>query len=259
MPFLFFSLYKHAKKCIYVDLNDIMTERFKLIGARKWYSFSLGSEKKMLPSNIIPIAISFADAKHYKKILKDNIHILPFNIRKSDKIEFQHKNRIGFIASDSFINRNTLSYLTCIFKEKNFLKLSDKLLIGGGIIKYATEIGCNSRIIFDDLSRPEYLRDFYSQVAVFINLVGPSSGIKTKNIEALQNGCKLITTNYGFDDSFGDVYKDKIFLVRHPIIEMELLKAINDAFECSYTEAELEHLNKKYSDKIEIAFSGIFS
>jgi hypothetical protein len=211
-----------------VDLGDVMANRHVRIGARRWISLSDVDEGAVLNSESQCYAISRDDATEFARLYKRELRVLPYAPVNSGSLmaiaDFGRPRRVGFIGAPSSLNEEVLRLLG----NPGFLRILSAanvvLVVAGGICKTAgREIisalldgGAEVRGPIEDI------RDFYRDVGVVINAVGPSTGVKIKSVEALVAGRTLITTQWGVNEELCNIFSAQIQRVDWPVDPLEL-------------------------------------
>jgi hypothetical protein len=223
-PAIFLNLsssFYNSKK-IFIDTNDILVDRHNLIEKRTWFSVNKKDQDDFDKKNIYFLAISDFDYKYYSK-LYNNV----FKLFYVDLYKFKNKQKdnlkIGYIASNSDMNKAEFMYC---WENNIFHKFRDEkieIIVFGSINSYLIKneyiLENMSFINFDDIDL------FYSKIDILFCPVGPSTGIKTKVIEALISQTYVITTKFGFDGSL-QVFSSKIKVLDVPFAFNDLLNSI---------------------------------
>ncbi len=219
--FLLLRLDRAGSKVV-VDLGDVMGERHRRIGARRWISMSSKAERSILESQARCVAISADDRAEFERIYRISPKIMPFlPPRYEDLLQLAwtpRPLRVGFLGARGHTNEAVLHALS----SEPFLDVLASsgvtLVVAGGIcdiIDGATKARLEERgvAIRGPVAK---LQDFYSQVAAVLNPVGPSTGIKVKSVEALLAGRALVTTCYGADALLRKTFGPQVILLDWP-------------------------------------------
>ena len=254
MPSIFLVLDRlpsHVK--LFIDTNDIMVNRYAHTLNRSWYTIDLIDELKFNKVNIYFLCISDNDYDYYSgrysRVLKLYFSPPPQQISTSpDRIV------CGYIASKSKLNIEEFDY--CF--ENNLFDIFENnswhLLFFGGIGKYASSINAFKNFSNSAFLDSGSLIDFYNNVTLLFVPCAPSTGIKTKILEALFYGKIVITTQYGYDSSM-EVFGDNIMVLDYPILIEDLDRLIkNFSFEVT---CEIELGRQKYLELVENQFGVI--
>lgn len=201
-----------------IDLTDVMANRHERIKQRRWITLSSKDEEFIVNSSK-SIAISDYDAHIFKELYNIEVPVCPFYPAASLEINLNFTNRnsitLGFLSANGSHNERVIDILLSQKVQQILNDLDLKLIIAGGISHYAHMKAIdpldNKTTIFGKVTR---LTDFYENVDIVINPVGPSTGIKVKSVEALFFDKILITTKYGVDNSFGKYFKNDICLIK---------------------------------------------
>lgn len=234
---------------IFIDTNDILVDRHSLISKKTWFSIYKKDQDIFNKRNIFFLTISDLDYNYYKKLYNNVFKLFYFDINKSNS-KLKDNLKVGYIASNSQLNKD--EFMMC-WENKIFHKLKDKnikIIIFGSINSFlvANSLVLDNMIFFNT----DDINSFYSQIDVLFCPVGPSTGIKTKVIEALIKETKVVTTKFGFDKSL-DIFKNKIRIINYPLSFEDSINAIN--YHRETTDNELfEEIVNKYSKIVEDQF-----
>lgn len=213
---------------VILDLGDVLADRHERIGARRWISMAAYDEKAILQSSRRCLAVSESDATEFERLYGIRPEVISFVPPESAELlqlaSGDRPKRLGFIGAPSFGNEEVLRALA----HPDFLRcLSEagiELIIAGGIcntieasVLQALERG-GARI----LGRVPSILEYYRQISVTVNPVGPSTGIKIKSIETLVAGRGLITTQFGLDGSLAQEFPQQVMYIDWPIEPVKL-------------------------------------
>jgi len=228
-----FSLLRleRAGSKVVVDLGDVMADRHDRIGTRRWISLSRKVESSILNSNARCIAITLDDQREFQRLYGLTLPVIPFLPPGHEQLRAlppgTHARKVGFLAALGYQNEEVVKALA----SEEFLSCMKasgiELVIAGGICAAIPEHtraaiqGSGGQV----LGRVGSLEDFYSQIGVVLNPVGPSTGVKIKSVEALMAGRGLITTKYGADAELQDLFSNQITLLNWPLNVPELARA----------------------------------
>lgn len=254
MPSIFLGLdILPANVKLFIDTNDIMVNRYAHTLNRSWYTIDLIDELKFNKVNIYFLCISDNDYNYYSdrysRVLK-----LFFSPPNQQITTFPDRVVCGYIASKSKLNIEEFKYCLENHLFDVFEKNSWNLLFFGGISNYASSVisfkNHSNLAVLDSGS----LIDFYNNVTLLFIPCAPSTGIKTKILEALFYGKKVITTQYGYDSSM-EVFGDNIVVLDYPLLNEDLDRIIkNFSFESRFT---IEFGKHKYLDLVNNQFAVI--
>ncbi len=225
---------ERAGSKVIADLGDIMADRHKRIGTRRWISTTFTEEKAIFLSRTRCVAVSEDDALEFEQLYG----IRPFVLRfvppnYLDLMELasgERPQRIGFMGAPSYANEEILRTLA----HSEFLAgIADggvELLVAGGIcntvsssVLRALEEG-GARI----LGRIRSTAEYYRQISTVVNPVGPTTGVKIKSVEALIAGRSLITTRWGADSTLSAAFPGQVAYTDWPVEPQALARlAIN--------------------------------
>ncbi len=221
-PFHLLRLARAGDKAV-VDAGDVMADRHRRIGSRRWVSLSAADEAEVLRPQSRCLAISDDDAREIEQRYEAQPRVLAFvPPEHSELIKLANAERplrIGFLGAPSYVNEQVVRLLA----EKPFLDglraAGIELLIAGGICEtvdpsllHALMRG-GARI----LGRVNSLVEYYRQIGATVNPVGPSSGAKIKSIETLVAGRGLITTRWGADAALAAAFLGQVEYVDWPV------------------------------------------
>lgn len=250
-PSLSLNLFKvqNANFKLIVDTNDIMTSRHDFLGKRTWYSISRENELLMKNENIRVTTLSSQDENHYSLLLKKHIFKLYFNTMIhtiQDNNPPCHKSKIGILSSNSEMNRNDLCLLMNILTSDSiFNDILANFQIGGSITEYAKSIQEYAKYVFQEEESDKYIERFYDDLEILIVPNGKSSGIKTKILESLNYSVRVITTQFGYDESLS-IFSEYIRIINFPIQRDELKNAIQYFQNKKLSESEALKLREKF-------------
>jgi hypothetical protein len=215
---------------VVVDLGDVMADRHLRTGARRWISLDACDERAVLESGSHCYAISSDDASEFARLYHRDLQVLPFvpmDVAPLMSIlQVGRPRSVGFIGAPSFLNEEILLLLA----NPAFLDILSAanvaLVVAGGIcatarpeiIQALRDGGAEVR------GRVHEINDFYRDIGVVINPVGPSTGVKIKSVEALLAGRALITTQWGVDKELTRTFSSQIQPVNWPVDPSELAR-----------------------------------
>lgn len=237
-----------AGRKVVVCTGDVMADRHERIGARRWVTLDAHDEAAVLQSQSRCVAVSQEDATEFKKLYGTEtpvVQFLPPSYRELiSLICSERPARVGYFGAASYTNEEILRLLS----QSDFLdalKLARiELVVAGGICKTA------QRSTLRELEHGgakvlgwiDSMLEFYRQVSVVLNPVGPSTGVKIKSIEALMAGRTLITTRWGAGEELHQAFGDWIVSVEWPVKADVLgdlvVRAVRDAPLCDRSAAE---------------------
>lgn len=232
------SLERGGKKVI-VDTGDIMADRHERTGARRWISMNSKDENAVLKSGGRCLAISQDDADEFRQLYGVQLPVVSFvppDYAELLKIA-SHKRppRVGFMGAPSYVNEEILRALSdpCFLKYLSTNGI--ELLIAGGICRTAAPsvLAALERGGAKILGRISSTIDYYRQISVTVNPVGPSTGVKIKSVETLVAGCSLITTRWGADAVLAAAFPGQITYVEWPVDAKKLGEVCVDAVRSS--------------------------
>jgi hypothetical protein len=214
---------ERASGKVIADLADIMADRHERMGTRRWISITAKEEAAIFHSGARCLAVSEADAEEFKKLYGVRpgvVNYVPPEWRELVELTTQERPpRIGFMGATSYVNEEIMrllahpEFLSCISQ------LGIELVVAGGICKTVdpsvlrTLAAGGARI----LGTVSSIVDYYRQISVMLNPVGPSTGVKIKSIETLIAGRTLITTCWGVDPTLHDAFPGQIVCTDWPI------------------------------------------
>jgi hypothetical protein len=208
---------------VIVDTGDIMANRHERTDARRWINMTAEDERDVLESGSRCLAISQDDADEFRRLYGVQLPVVSFVPPDHEELlriaPCKRPPRVGFMGAPSYVNEEILRALS----DPCFLKcLSSngiELFIAGGICRTAAptvlaalEMG-GAKI----LGRISSTIDYYRQISVTVNPVGPSTGVKIKSVETLVAGCSLITTRWGADAVLAAAFPGQITYVEWPV------------------------------------------
>ncbi len=208
---------------VVVDLGDVMADRHRRTGARRWISLDERDEMAVLESGSHCYAISDDDAREFVRLYRRHLRVLPFapvdTVRLTAISALGRPRRVGFIGAPSYLNEEILQLLA----DPAFLGVLSAanvvLVVAGGICATARretlqalrDGGAEVR------GRVGEIEDFYRDIGVVINPVGPSTGVKIKSVETLLAGRGLVTTRWGADEELARTFSAQIRRVDWPV------------------------------------------
>jgi hypothetical protein len=128
------------------------------------------------------------------------------------------------MGAPSYVNEEILRALSDPCFLEYLSSNGIELLIAGGICRTAdpavlTALEHGGAEI---LGRVSSTIDYYRQISVTVNPVGPSTGVKIKSVETLVAGCSLITTRWGADALLAAAFPGQITYIDWPIVPKRL-------------------------------------
>jgi len=218
-----------------VDLGDVMADRHDRIGTRRWISLDKEQESSILKSKARCIAITLDDQREFQRIYGLTLPVIPFLPPGCAQLRSlppsTQARKVGFLAALGYQNEEVVKALASEEFLSSMQAAGIELLIAGGICAAIPE---HLRAAIRNsggqvLGRISNLEEFYSQVGVILNPVGPSTGVKIKSVEALLAGRGLLTTKFGADAELLDLFHDQITLLNWPLRVSELALATTQA------------------------------
>ena len=221
------SLDRFGDKVI-LDLGDVLADRHERIGTRRWISLAADDEKNVLRSSRRCLAVSQADADEFERLYGVRPEVIGFVPPESPQLlqlaSGDRPRRIGFIGAPSYSNEEVLRVLAHPDFLCRLCSAGIELVIAGGIcntvdtsVLRALKKG-GARV----LGCVQSIADYYRQISVTVNPVGPSTGVKIKSIESLVAGRGLITTRFGLDASLAGEFPGQVLYIDWPIGPAEL-------------------------------------
>ena len=214
---------ERAGSKVILDLGDVMADRHERIGVRRWISLSSRDEAAILHSGARCVAVSNEDAKEFEQLYGIRPGVLGFV--PPDFVELLQISaieplpRVGFMGAPSHQNEEIMRLLA----DPRFLGAlaheGVELIVAGGICDTAdstvlrTLASGGAKV----LGRIQSTGDYYRQIGVIVNPVGPTTGVKIKSVEALVAGRSLITTRWGADPALNDAFPGQIEYVDWPV------------------------------------------
>jgi hypothetical protein len=226
-PFHLLGLARAGAKLV-VDTGDVMADRHKRIGSRRWVSLSVADEAAVLRSQGRRLAISEDDACEFDRLYGVRACVLPFVPPEHAELERLAEEelppRIGFLAAPSYVNEVMLRLMANAPFLDCLRAAGVELLIAGGICETADPPVLNflerggARI----LGRVDSLTGYYREIGATVNPVGPSTGAKIKSIETLVAGRNLITTRWGAGAALAGAFPGQVVYVDWPVLPAKL-------------------------------------
>ena len=233
---------------VIVDTGDIMANRHERTGARRWINMTTRDERAVLESGSRCLAISQDDANEFRRLYGVQLPVVSFV--PSDYAELlkiapcKRPSRVGFMGAPSYVNEEILRALSDPCFLEYLSSNGIELLIAGGICRTADPavLTALERGGAKILGRVSSTIDYYRQISVTVNPVGPSTGVKIKSVETLVAGCSLITTRWGADALLAAAFPGQISYVEWPIDSKRLgemcVAAVNKANPGNHDAAE---------------------
>jgi hypothetical protein len=260
-PFHLLGMGRAGGKVV-VDTGDVMAERHKRIGKRRWVSLSAEDEAAVLRSQSRCLAISEDDASEFDRLYGVRPRIVPFvppeHAELAQLAEGELPPRIGFLGAPSYGNEEVLRLMAQAPFLDCLRAAGVELLVAGGIcetadpsILSALQQG-GARI----LGRVDSLTDYYRGIGATVNPVGPSTGAKIKSVEALVAGRKLITTRWGADAALAGAFPGQIIYIDWPVLPAKLgelcIEAVRSRNQARKTasEAYARHAAKAFKEAL---------
>lgn len=228
------------KNKVTLDLGDIMADRHKRIGRREWISLSSADEKAVLCNSRSVICISQQDCGIVSESYRNNVSVIPF--WPSYISGTKHRGsapadvcKIGFIGPATPENTRIAKSIIASIRSNDRCWESAELIFAGSISIKVIEIMNNDTSMskasldkIETLGFVEDLGEFYNRIDVLLNPVGPSTGLKIKNVEALASCAKLVTTCWGADETLQKYFSDSITVLEWPLdINDAVLQCVN--------------------------------
>jgi hypothetical protein len=212
-----------AGRKVVVCTGDVMADRHERIGARRWVSLDARDEAAVIQSQSRCVAVSRDDAAEFKEFYSTEtpvVQFLPPSYRELiSLISCERPARVGYFGAANYMNEEILQLLA----QPEFLgvlkQAGIELVVAGGICRTVQRSTLREleRGGAKVLGRIDSMLEFYRQVSVVLNPVGPSTGVKIKSIEALMAGRTLITTRWGAGQELHQAFGDWIVSVEWPI------------------------------------------
>jgi len=207
---------------VIMDLGDVMANRHKRIGKRRWISMASKDEAAILHSSRC-VAVSEEDALEFERLYSIRPPVMQFVPPNSAQLmglaSEERPPRVGFMGAPSYGNEEIMRVLA----HREFLECiagaGVELLVAGGICKtvdpsvlQALRRG-GARVVGPVGST----LDYYRQIGATVNPIGPSTGVKIKSVETLIAGRSLITTQWGADPDLREAFPGQITYTEWPI------------------------------------------
>jgi hypothetical protein len=208
---------------VIVDTGDIMADRHERTGARRWISMASKDERSVLESGSRCIAISKDDSDEFLRLYNVQLPVVSFvPPDHADLLKIASDGRpprVGFMGAPSYVNEEILRALSAPCFLECLSSHGVELVIAGGICRTAdpTVLAALERGGARILGRVPSITDYYRQISVTVNPVGPSTGVKIKSVETLLAGCSLITTRWGADTLLAAAFPGQITYVDWPV------------------------------------------
>jgi hypothetical protein len=208
---------------VIVDTGDIMAGRHERTGARRWITMTSEDERSVLQSGSRCIAISQDDSDEFLRLY--NVHLPVVSFVPPDHADLlriasnERPPRVGFMGAPSYVNEEILRALSAPCFLEFLSSHGVELVIAGGICRTAdpTVLAALERGGARILGRVPSITDYYLQISVTVNPVGPSTGVKIKSVETLLAGRSLITTRWGADTLLATAFPGQITYVDWPV------------------------------------------
>jgi hypothetical protein len=216
------ALERAGRKTI-IDMGDVMANRHERIGTRRWITMDARDEGAILESQSRCVAITEDDAAEFKRIYGVRLPVVSFAPpAHAELITLPPSigpSRVGFMGAPSYLNEEILRVLAAPEFLNCIAKADIELVVAGGICDTAdlrtidALKGGGAHIV----GRVNSTVDFYKEVAVVLNPIGPSTGVKVKSVETLIAGRLLITTRWGADSGLRHAFPEQIAFIEWPI------------------------------------------
>jgi hypothetical protein len=247
------SLFYNSQN-VFIDTNDILVDRHNLISKRTWFSVNKNDQDIFNKANVFFVAISELDYLYYSKMYSNVIKLFFIDLNKYNAKQNGNL-KLGFISSNSELNREDF---IISWNNKIFHKLRDakiELLIFGSINSFLIK----NNFVLDNMQllMVDDIDFFYSKIDILFSPIGPSTGIKTKVIEALMSKTKVITTKFGYDESLS-VFMNNITLVNYPVSYDDLIYAIKSHRKINDINI-FSKINDKYVKMVNYQFSQLIN
>jgi glycosyl transferase family 1 len=208
---------------VIVDTGDIMADRHERTGARRWISLTAKDERDVLESGSRCLAISKDDSDEFHRLYGVRLPVISFVPPDYNELlkvaSHKRPTRVGFMGAPSYVNEEILRALSEPYFLKHLSNNGIELFIAGGICRTAAPsvLEALERGGAKILGRISSTADYYRQISVTVNPVGPSTGVKIKSIETLVAGCSLITTRWGADAMVAAAFPGQISYIEWPV------------------------------------------
>jgi hypothetical protein len=177
----------NCKKILFV--HDSFLNRNKKV-KQKWLSFNLNGLSKAY-SYFNKVVFSNYSEYVFESLYFNNTFYcgLPFFDINLKNTQLPFNLSIGFIGSNNVLNYRTLKSICSILKDcRNLHTL--KMVVAGSISKQIKDI--SSYDFLEVIGEIDNVDVFYNQISFVLSLIGPSTGIKIKDIEALAYGKVIV-------------------------------------------------------------------
>jgi glycosyltransferase involved in cell wall biosynthesis/SAM-dependent methyltransferase len=168
-----------------------------------WMSLNVKGERLACERSDIVVAVQESEREYFRQLgTKAHVEVVgPIpSVPRREPPKRGKKLRVGYLGSSNYVNEyNVAEYMK--FWSSNATLLNNANLIIGGGCSLNIEKHC-SRTVFDAV-RPRILGtfedvgDFFAQCDVVINPDRGGTGIKIKTLEAMAQGCAVLTTAAG--------------------------------------------------------------
>jgi len=258
------------KNKVTLDLGDIMADRHKRIGRREWISLSSADEKAVIHNSRSVICISQQDGSIVSESYRNNISVIPFwpsyiSGKKHRRSAPMDVCKIGFIGPATSENTRIANSIIASIRSNVRCWERAELIFAGSVSIKVREIINNDTSMskaslenIETLGFVEDLGEFYNRIDVLLNPVGPSTGLKIKNVEALASGVKLVTTCWGADETLQKYFSDSITVLEWPLdITDAVLQCVNIS-RVIVSKDDIQKAQLKYRENILQNFREIF-
>lgn len=202
--------------CI-VDTHDILSKRYQQFherGLAHWLAITPEEEAAAISKFNIAIAIQSHEA-NWIRAMSPGVNVItcghcsdptidlpaPVNLKSDDTTDSPLTLTIGCMASANAANIHSLQNFIdhCWGSVVNSVQTPLRLLIAGDVGKHLdlTRAAVNVRTTIQLMGFVDRREDFYQQVDAVVNPIEFGTGLKIKNIEALQFGKPVFTTGHG--------------------------------------------------------------
>ena len=170
----------------------------------EWVSITREGEEQACRRADIIVSIKEAEASHFRRLAGEKKEVITVASLSSTvdfaRSPFSGKLRIGYLASDTRVNRDSvLEFLACR-ADSAFLS-SNSLLFLAGRFSEGLEEYLEEPILQDEtikiMGRLEDLVDLYREVDLIINPERGGTGLKIKTLEPMYFGMPVVSTLSG--------------------------------------------------------------
>jgi len=186
----------------FTDRNRKMLEQG--FSMAQWVSITRGGEQLACLRADMIVSIKEEEARYFRKLVGDKREVITvFSL--SPLVDFKRKPlsgklRIGYFASDTYVNREcVLEFLKCRSHSK-FLSANSSVVLAGGFSEGLSG-DADEPVLRDDnieiRGRLEDLADLYRESDVIINPDKGGTGLKIKTLEPMYFGMPVVSTLAG--------------------------------------------------------------